>query len=207
MANNREPYKMNIPMVVACILFCLTMFSIYLTSNIFAKYTTRASGNDFSRVAGFSNIEITETGDFDSHSAMLIPGIDLAKKAVVTFGPTEVATYIFVEAELSKSWALGGDEMTFSAIGGDISWSIADGWKHLSSAAGATSTVHVYYRELKPNETLSADIIEGGVIDVSENLTRNEMPTENYFINFRATAVQAGGFAKAEDAWASASAG
>ena len=199
---------MNIPMVAACILFCLTMFSIYLTSNIFAKYTTRASGGDFSRVAGFSNIEITETGDFDSKSAMLIPGISLKKDAEVTFGPTEVATYVFIEAKLSNSWAIGLDNMTFTAVGGDVSWEIAEGWKYLSSVAGATSTVHDYYRELKPNEKLDkVDIIKGGTINVSEKIKRNEMPTEIYFINFRATAVQTGGFANAEAAWTSVSGG
>ena len=200
---------MNIPMVVACILLCLTMFSIYFTSNIFAKYTTRASGSDFSRVAGFSNIEITETGDFGSHSAMLIPGISLEKDAEITFGPAEMATYVFVEAELSKSWTINiENNKTFTAIGGDISWEIAEEWKYLPdfSIGKAESNVYIYYRELEPNEKLDkTDIIKDGKINVSEDITRKEMPAENYFINFRATAVQAGGFANAKDAWASVS--
>ncbi|MBR6650128.1 MAG: hypothetical protein IKL36_01825 [Clostridia bacterium] len=45
--------KMNIPMCAACVLLCLTLFSIYFTSGLYAKYTARGNGSDDARVAAF----------------------------------------------------------------------------------------------------------------------------------------------------------
>ncbi len=45
--------KMNIPMLAACILLCLTLFSIHLTSGLYARYVTNNDGNDGARVAAF----------------------------------------------------------------------------------------------------------------------------------------------------------
>lgn len=46
--------KMNIPMLAACILLCLTLFSIHLTSGLYARYVTKSDGNDSARVASFN---------------------------------------------------------------------------------------------------------------------------------------------------------
>ena len=43
--------KLNIPMCAACILFCLTLISIHLTSGLFARYTASDRENDSARVA------------------------------------------------------------------------------------------------------------------------------------------------------------
>lgn len=45
--------KMNIPMCAACILLCLTLFSIHLTSGLYAKYIAKGTGSDEARVAKF----------------------------------------------------------------------------------------------------------------------------------------------------------
>ena len=45
--------KVNIPLFLAGILFCLTLISSSLTSNLIAKYSTTASGSDSARVAKF----------------------------------------------------------------------------------------------------------------------------------------------------------
>lgn len=45
--------KMNIPMCAACVLLCLTLFSIHLTSGLYAKYTAKGNGEDDARVAKF----------------------------------------------------------------------------------------------------------------------------------------------------------
>ena len=45
--------KVNIPLFLAGILFCLTLISISITSNLIAKYSTTVSEGDSARVAGF----------------------------------------------------------------------------------------------------------------------------------------------------------
>lgn len=52
---NRRP---NWILCLAGVLFCLTLFSMHLTSGLYARYTTSASGSDSARVARF-NIEQT----------------------------------------------------------------------------------------------------------------------------------------------------
>lgn len=46
--------KMNIPMCTACVLLCLTLFSMYLTGGIYSKYLSRDDSGDAARVAAFS---------------------------------------------------------------------------------------------------------------------------------------------------------
>lgn len=206
----RERAKFNIPMVIACVLLCLTLLSVHFTSDIFARYTTRADGKDLARVAGFSEIIIEETGDFETGIAYMIPGVDLTKKATVSFGPTELATYVFVKVETASNWALKIDNLdnhTYTAVNGKVSWKIDSGWEFLTRSIGET-VVSVYYKKLNPNEALDKiDIIaDGGKITVSDTITRKEIPDpgKEYFINLSAIAVQASGFETAEDAWASA---
>lgn len=60
MAKRKNPSRVNIPMCAAGVLLCLTLFSIHLTSGLYAKYTATATGSDSARVAKF---EITTTDD------------------------------------------------------------------------------------------------------------------------------------------------
>ena len=46
--------KMNIPMCTACILLCLTLFSMYLTGGLYSKYVSRDNSDETARVATFS---------------------------------------------------------------------------------------------------------------------------------------------------------
>ena len=46
--------KMNIPMCAACVLLCLTLFSMYLTGGLYSKYVGRDDSGDSARVAKFS---------------------------------------------------------------------------------------------------------------------------------------------------------
>lgn len=206
----RERAKFNIPMVIACVLLCLTLLSVHFTSDIFARYTTRADGKDLARVAGFSEIIIEETGDFETGIAYMIPGVDLTKKATVSFGPTELATYVFVKVETASNWAIkidNSDNHTYTAVNRKVSWKIDSGWEFLTRSIGETE-VRVYYKKLNPNETLDKiDIIaDGGKITVNDTITRKEIPDpgKEYFINLSAIAVQASGFETAKDAWESA---
>ena len=64
--------KVNIPLFLAGILFCLTLISISLTSNLIAKYSTTVSGSDGARVAKF-NVSATEDNS-QPDTIELVPG-------------------------------------------------------------------------------------------------------------------------------------
>ena len=50
--------KPNIPMCLACVLLCLTLFSVHLCSGLYARYTEKGATNDSARVASFDVSEI-----------------------------------------------------------------------------------------------------------------------------------------------------
>lgn len=208
MAKHKKTAKVNIPMCIASFLFCLTLISIHLTSGLYAKYITSASGNDSARVIAFGDLTLTETGDFyEGSKLMIIPGVDLTKKAVVNFSGSEAATYVFVEVEPSATWQTT-DKQTFSITLNNktaMQWSIDEGWNLLIAENGT----FVYYRELAPNTMLNdVDIIaENGKIAVSDQITKSEIASMvSIYIKLRAMVVQSGGFANPETAWNSVAA-
>ena len=207
LAKHTKTAKVNIPMCIASFLFCLTLISIHLTSGLYAKYISSASGNDSARVIKFGELTITETGDFyEDNKLMIIPGVDLIKKATVSFSGSESATYVFVEI-MPTGWS-ATDDVTFALLSNGktaIQWSIADGWVFLKSDNGT----YIYYRELAPNlELVTADIIaRNGKITVSDQITKSEIKAmTDVSIKLRATVVQSGGFENPEAAWNSVAA-
>ena len=199
--------KMNIPMCLAAILLCLTLISIHLTSGLYAKYISSASGNDSARVIKFGELTLTEEGDFyEGNKLMIIPGVALTKKATVSFSGSESATYVFVEITPSK-WSTS-DNKTFSRMSNGktaMQWNVAEGWLFLKSDNGT----YIYYRELTPNtELIATDIIaENGKIAVSNQITKSEIQVmTGISIKLRATVVQSGGFENPEAAWNSVAA-
>lgn len=220
MKPRRRRAKMNIPMCMACILFCLTLFSIHVTSSLYARYTVSSLGEDSARVITFGQITLTESGDFYEENGkdmmMLIPGVDLKKTAVVDFDGSEAAAYVFVEVNLASTkmkWTKSEDH-TFSLMNGSkmlLQWSVdtAAGWNFLKQDE---SGAYIYYMELAPNTKLTkVDIIKGkdsnaedGILIVSPEITKSEMKAmTGISITFQATAVQSGGFADATAAWQS----
>lgn len=194
--------KMNIPMCLAAILLCLTLISIHLTSGLYAKYISSASGNDSARVIKFGELTLTEEGDFyEGNKLMIIPGVALTKKATVSFSGSESATYVFVEITPSK-WSTT-DNKTFSLMSNGktaMQWNVAEGWLFLKSDNGT----YIYYRELTPNtELIATDIIaENGKITVSNQITKSEIQVmTGISIKLRATVVQSGGFENPAAAW------
>ena len=199
--------KMNIPMCLAAILLCLTLISIHLTSGLYAKYISSASGNDSARVIKFGELTLTEEGDFyEGNKLMIIPGVALTKKATVSSSGSESATYVFVEITPSK-WSTT-DNKTFSLMSNGktaMQWNVAEGWLFLKSDNGT----YIYYRELTPNtELIATDIIaENGKIAVSNQITKSEIQVmTGISIKLRATVVQSGGFENPEAAWYSVAA-
>lgn len=204
MAKHTKTAKVNIPMCIASVLFCLTLISIHLASGLYAKYISSASSSDSARVIAFGDLTLTETGNFyEDNKLMIIPGVDLTKKAVVDFAGSEAATYVFIEVTTAK-WqtADNDDHQTFCIYSGNkvlMQWSIAENWTYLENNNGT----YVYYHVLSPNTELKADIIaEDGKITVSEDITRVEIHNLiDVSIKLRATAVQSGGFESPNAAW------
>ena len=128
LAKHTKTAKVNIPMCIATFLFCLTLISIHLTSGLYAKYISSASGNDSARVIKFGELTITETGDFyEDNKLMIIPGVDLIKKATVSFSGSESATYVFLEITPSKCSTT--DNKTFSLMSNGktaMQWNVAE---------------------------------------------------------------------------------
>ena len=197
----RPKAKMNIPMTLACVLMCLTMFSFYFTGGLYARYITRAEASDSARVIKFGDLTLTESGDFgtDATPVVVIPGVDLSKKVNIAFTPAESATYVFVELTPGTDWN-AADYVNFTAAGGKLSWSVDSAkWTHL----GTTANPYVYYCSLAANENFSKDFIaNNGAITVSDELTAAELNAlSNINISVRATVVQSGGFADVTEAW------
>lgn len=189
-------------MCIAFFLFCLTLISIHLTSSLYARYISSAPTGDSARVITFGDLTLTETGDFYEESKlMIIPGVDLTKRAAIDFSGSEAATYVFVEVATAE-WQTT-DNFTFSIYFDDkvlMQWSIADGWSYLKKLDGT----YVYYRELAPNtELAAADIIaDDGKIAVSDQITKSEIESmTGISIKLRAAVVQSGGFNSPEAAW------
>lgn len=205
--------QLNIPMLIACVLLCLTMISIHMTSGLYSRYVSTGEGSDSARVIKFGKLNLEESGDFvyDSENLqndfVIIPGVDLKKKATVSFDGSEAATYVFVEVELSDNWT-GPDTFKVSSTDGTtayMTWKIADGWTYL----GQYEKGYVYYKALEPNTKLDkADIVaEEGKIEVSSQIptiTGNNNINDTY-IKFHAKVVQANGFENVTQAWASIS--
>lgn len=208
MAKHNKTAKVNIPMCIATLLFCLTLVSVHFTSGLYAKYSVSDSGSDSAGVISFGDLTLSESGDFyENNSLMIIPGVNLTKKATVDFAGSESATYVFVEIVPSDGWQETYG-YTFSYISNDkiaMQWSVNEYWELLTDENG----IYVYYRALVPNTALEGvDIIaDNGRIFVSDQISKSELGSMvNISIKLRAAVVQAGGFANPEAAWNSVAA-
>lgn len=102
MGKDQQEYraKRNIPIRVAAVLFCLTLFSTYLVTGLFARYTTSVQSSDQARVAKFS---IKGEGDLSQTiAATLVPGEDTDVKLVIR-NDSEVAVEYKIEVTRETS--------------------------------------------------------------------------------------------------------
>lgn len=205
MTKHRTHSKLNIPFCAGLVLLCLTLFSMHLTSGLYARYVTTDSADDAARVITFGDLTLTETGDFVDGSAIIVPGVDLTKRVVVSFTGSESATYTFIEVKVGK-W-MNADKTLFyvgSVSNPLMSWSVAEGWESLGYIDGS----YVYYRADKANNnSFTCDFIASeGVISVSDSIKKSDLADmHGMFIRLQATVVQSNGFNNPSDAWASVS--
>lgn len=182
-----KPNKRRLPLRAWLLYLAVATFA--LTGVTFSRYMASAYSQDEARVITFGDLTVTDSG-----VTPVQPGVAAQKDLTVRFEGSEAATYVFVAVQ--GGWTRGADDRTYTYGAGSLSWRVADGWTHLQN--------NVYYRELAPNTALTAGLIAGGAVNVSEDMTRTELqalPT-TLGIRVQAAAVQREGGDTAETAWA-----
>lgn len=182
-----KPNKRRLPLRAWLLYLAVATFA--LTGVTFSRYVASAHSQDEARVITFGGLTVTDSG-----SVQVQPGVPAKKDLTVRFDGSEAAVYVF--AEVQGGWTRGADNRTYTYGGGSLSWRVADGWTHLRD--------NVYYRELAPNTALTAGLIDGGTVNVSENMTRTQLQAAagTLHIRVQAAAVQREGGDTAETAWA-----
>ena len=173
-------------------LLYLAVATFALTGVTFSRYVASAYSQDEARVITFGGLTVTDSG-----RTQVQPGVSAAKDLTVHFEGSEAAVYVFAEVQ-GDSWTRGADNYTYTYQPGQsglMTWRVADGWTHLQD--------NVYYRELAPNTALTAGLIAGGTVDVSENMTRTQLEAlpGSLHIGVQAFAVQREGGDTAQIAW------
>ena len=180
-----KPNKRRLPLRAWLLYLAVVTFA--LTGVTFSRYVASAHSQDEARVITFGDLTVTDSG-----VTQVQTGVAAKKDLTVRFEGSEAAVYVF--AEVQDGWTLGADGIYHDAAG-LMTWRVADGWTHLQD--------NVYYRELAPNTALTAGLIAGGTVDVSENMTRTELEklSKALSIRVRAAAVQREGGDTAQIAW------
>lgn len=199
---NRKVMRGDLMMLLAGVCLCLVIISTYFTSGLYARYSTGATGFDSARVIQFRQLSVTETGSFTESGSgnnqfVFAPGVPVEKDIKIDFGGSEAATIVFVAIK-APEWKVT-NKTSFTDSKGQLSWSVVSDWKHLES----DQDLHVYYRELEPNEALqSAGFIENGKIQVSPSGTVEMYASyPKTLFTVKGYVVQANGFATVADAW------
>lgn len=180
-----KPNKRRLPLRAWLLYLAVATFA--LTGVTFSRYVASAHSQDEGRVITFGDLTVTDSG-----SVQVQPGVPAKKDLTVRFEGSEAAVYVF--AEVQGGWTRGADGIYHDAAG-LMTWRVADGWTHLRD--------DVYYRELAPNTALDAGLIDGGAVNVSENMTRTQLQAAagTLHIRVRAAAVQREGGDTAQIAW------
>lgn len=181
-----KPNKRRLPLRAWLLYLAVATFA--LTGVTFSRYVASAHSQDEGRVITFGDLTVTDSG-----VTPVQPGVAAQKDLTVRFEGSEAATYVFAELQ-GSDWTRGADGIYHDATG-LMTWRVADGWTHLQD--------NVYYRALSPNTALTAGLIDGGAVNVSEDMTRTELqalPT-TLSIRVQAAAVQREGGDTAQIAW------
>ena len=205
-----------IPIRVYILYFALAAFLI--TGVTFSRYVTRASGESMVSVLPFGRLTLTEDennttiGDMVDDSGninqkyMIIPCVDLVKRATVTYTPPALASaspiYIFVSVS-AENWLRNDYSYALSKTGEKkfLSFEIDYSWIYLKTDNDGKD---IYYRLASADSDFSDDIINKNIISVSSEIGNSDMDfikNKAGSINFECYAAQAGGFTDAEQAW------
>lgn len=145
---------------------------------------------------GNINIALTEDAGGTEKQFKIIPGTDITKDPKVTVKGGSEACWLFVKVEETGTFV--ADKVTYA---------IADSW---TQGNGTEIPSNVYYREVSAEDAkngVSYYVLAGnttypnGVITVSSDLTKENIPTANPTLTFTAYAVQKENIADAKTAW------
>lgn len=211
--NQNKKAKFRLPF--SAVLLYLALIAAALSGVTFSRYVTGTTVSDSARVAMMKELAVTETGMPEGlDQRVILPGVNMIKKAVVNFEGSEMACYVFC-AITANGWTRAADNFGYTAGNGLLSWAVDNTKWIFLQGDGSTS---VYYCIVNANTALHADVLaEDGKITVSENITRSQLnalasPAAPLSIKISATAVQYHGFseglsagyteaARAEAAW------
>ena len=144
----------------------------------------------------YGNIDITLT-ETTGTSYKIIPGTNIEKNPKVTVTAGSEACWLFVKVEETGTFV--ADKVTYAI---DKDWTQGNGTEIPSN---------VYYREVSAEDAkngVSYYVLAGnttypnGVITVSSDLTKENIPTANPTLTFTAYAVQKENITTAAEAWA-----
>lgn len=143
---------------------------------------------------GNINIALAES---TGTSYKIIPGTDIKKDPKVTVAADSEACWLFVKVEETGTFV--ADKVTYA---------IANGW---TQGDGTEIPSNVYYREVSAEDAktgVNYYVLAGnatypnGVITVSADLTKENIPAANPTLKITAYAVQKENITTAADAWA-----
>ena len=196
--NAEKSHKQKIKLPFSAVLFYLFLIATVLSGVTFSKYVTDTTLGDSARVAYMRDISISETGNFtEQNNWIIIPGVNMQKKATVKFEGSEMACYVFLNIK-TVGWKLKEDDQhrSFVCRMGDteaLSWSVTGDWTYISGDGSNA----VFYCIVRANEPLEADVIaNNGEIKVDEKLTKSQLESlpADMKIDIGATAVQYHGY-------------
>ena len=199
---HREPV-LNAAMCLAVVLFWLVIITTYMSSGLFAKYSTMGMGGDSARVIQFGELTVTETLDIgvtpNGGNLIFVPGTTMKKDITVDFEGSEADTVVFVELE-AKGWNFTApnatDPASFELKQGEntlMSWEVESGWNYLASDGER----HVFYIFLDSNTPLkNKPVIKDGkvTVNVATYDAYDALAGADLNLDITAYAVQANGF-------------
>lgn len=189
--NQNKKAKFRLPF--SAVLLYLALIAAALSGVTFSRYVTGTTVSDSARVAMMKELTVTETGWLDQR--VILPGVNMTKKAVVDFEGSEMACYVFC-AITANGWTRAADNFHYTAGTDILNWAVDNTkWTFLQED-GSTS---VYYCIVNANTALQADVLaDGGKITVSEDITRSQLDAlaASLSIKISATAVQYHGFSE-----------
>lgn len=200
---HREPV-LNAAMCLAVVLFWLVIITTYMSSGLFAKYSTMGMGGDSARVIKFGELTVTETLDIgvtpNGGNLIFVPGTTMKKDITVDFEGSEADTVVFVELE-TKGWrftpANAPDPASFALKQGEdtlMSWEVESDWNYLASDEDER---HVFYIFLDSNTPLeNKPVIKDGkvTVNVATYDAYDALAGADLNLDITAYAVQANGF-------------
>ena len=189
---NKAVVPYNIPMLMASVLFCLTMITTHFTGDLYARYATSDTASDSARAAKFGTLTLTETVDGEvvgkNHTFTVIPGVDINKQVTVSYTGGETDVFVFVAMQRGSGWKFEGENTTSAnmyklLLGTFMDWEIdktstenPDGWNRLGTYTNNDGiNEEVYYIKLEANETITDKpffaVDDKGTADTADDTT------------------------------------